>query len=355
MEHTFANVLKYKIMPINKNAIIRYQALDRCLQNHQRRFYLQDLIDACNDALAEINGTQGVKGAEGVQRRQIFDDLNFMEDSLGYGVTIERIKDGRKTYYRYAPGSKTIKDQPIKQEEVDMLHDALTLLKRFDGVPQFDWLSEVESRLYTTSQLGENTDSVVSFQHNPYLKGMKWYKIIFDMIVNKRVIDIEYHPFGKDIRTVRVNPYYLKQYNNRWFLIGKHDDCPYFSNYAIDRIENVTETTAPYLPLPADFSFDEYFSDVVGVSVTSEPVEDIVLHVTEKAIGYVVTKPLHESQCTKPEKLDNGKWKVTLNAQVNYELLSLIRSFGDGIEVVKPTSLRMKMKDMVEKMARMYE
>lgn len=45
------------------------------------------------------------------------------------------------------------------------------------------------------------------------------------MIVNKRVIDIEYHPFGKEACTIRVSPYYLKQYNNRWFLIAKHDDC----------------------------------------------------------------------------------------------------------------------------------
>lgn len=74
--------------------------------------------------------------------------------------------------------------------------------------------------------------------------------------------------------------------------------------------------------------------------MTSEPVEEIELHVTEKAIGYIVTKPLYESQCTKLENLDDGKWKITLKAQVNYELLSLIRSFGDGIEVVKPLSLR---------------
>lgn len=38
---------------------------------------------------------------------------------------------------------------------------------------------------------------MVSFQHNPYLRGMKWYRIIFDMIVNKRVIDIEYYSFDK--------------------------------------------------------------------------------------------------------------------------------------------------------------
>lgn len=235
-----------------------------------------------------------------------------------------------------------------------MLHDALILLKRFDGVPLFEWISDIESGLYATCRLGENNESVVSFQHNPYLRGMKWYRIIFDMIVNKRVINIEYHPFGKEARTIRVSPYYLKQYNNRWFLIAKHKDCPYFSNYAIDRIENITERTDEYQPLSEDFDFDEYFSDVIGVSVTSEPVEDVELHVTDKALGYIITKPLHESQYTRPERLDNGKWKITLKVQPNYEFFSLIRSFGDGIEIAKPETMRIKMKEMVEKIAAMY-
>lgn len=86
-----------------------------------------------------------------MQRRQIFNDLNFMEDPLGFGVEIECVKDGWSTYYRHASESKTLKDQPIKQEEVDMLHDALILLKRFDGVPQFEWISDTKSGLYATS------------------------------------------------------------------------------------------------------------------------------------------------------------------------------------------------------------
>ena len=64
-------------MPINKNAMIRYQALDRCLQNRQKRFYINDLIDACNRALAEVNGIRGSKGGRGraatsdIQRPQL--------------------------------------------------------------------------------------------------------------------------------------------------------------------------------------------------------------------------------------------------------------------------------------------
>ena len=80
-------------------------------------------------------------------------------------------------------------------------------MKCFQGVPQFDWLDDVENCLYPTSNLGYNIKSVVSYQYNPYLKGMtNFYQLVFDAIINKS--------FGKEVKTVTVSPYYLKQYNN---------------------------------------------------------------------------------------------------------------------------------------------
>ena len=114
-----------------------------------------------------------------------------------------------------------------------------------------------------------------------------FYQLVFDAIVNKRVIEMVYHPFGKEVRTVTVSPYYLKQYNNRWFLIAKRDDFDYLSNFAIDRIEGVNETAKRFEPLADDFDFDEFFADVVGVSVTGEPPLDIVLKVKDSALGYI--------------------------------------------------------------------
>ena len=340
-------------MATNKNAQIRYQALDRCLSNWGKRFYIEDLVDACNEALYNFNGI--VKDGEGVKKRQVQADLNFLESEEGYKMDIECIRDGHRVYYRYSQRGESINDQPLNQDEIDLLHDALLLLKRFQGVPQFDWLDDVQNCLYSTSRLGDNIKSVVSFQQNPYLKGMtNFYQPVFDAIINKRVIEIVYHPFGKDMRTITISPYYLKQYNNRWFLIAKRNDFEYLSNFAIDRIEELKETSKKFEPLDGDFDFDEYFSDVVGVSVTQEPPLDIVLKVSSTALGYIVTKPLHESQSYNPKRLDDGKWEIPLKTQDNYELRSLIRSFGEQIEVVAPESLREEMKTTADKLSEIY-
>lgn len=340
-------------MAKNKNAIVRYQALDKCFSSKIKRYYMDDLIEACRKALQHVNGDSGSKGGEGVQRRQIYDDMKAME--MMYDVIIEPHADGHKKYYRY-DGAKTMADSGPSQEEVDVLMEAVAVLQRFEGVPHFDWLADLDHKLYTTSKLGCNTQKVVSFQHNQYLTGMdRWYRPIFEAIVAQKAIEITYHPFGKDKCKIVVSPYHLKQYNNRWFLIASNKEFDSFSNYAIDRIEGVVETSSNYQPLADDFDFDELFSDVVGVSVVPDaPVENVILHVDELAWHYISTKPLHESQIITKGMQSDGRYEIRLKVQDNFELRSLLCSFGSEVEVMAPASLRWAMRDMANKVSDMY-
>ena len=341
-------------MPINKNALVRYQALDRCLSDRTKRYYIDDLVEACCKALAHVNDVCGAKGAEGVGKRQVQKDLNQME--LIYEVSIAKHKDGHKVYFSYEQGSKTLRDTSMIPEEMNFVSDALLVVKRFQGIPHLDWLNDLENKLYTTSRLGNEADRVVSFQYNPFLHGMnEWFKPLFHAILKKTAVEITYHPFGKEAKKLKISPYHLKQYNNRWFMIGKRNDFDSLSNFAIDRIENVEEIDFAYEALDEDFDFEEYFSDVVGVSVSDTPVMDVVLRVKEGTINYILTKPLHGSQPGKATKLDDGRWEITLKVKKNYELLSLLRSFGSGIEVVSPAELRQDMKNVIDELAEMYK
>ena len=84
-------------MATNKHATIRYHALDRCFSHHGRKFFIEDLINACNEAIYEFAGIE-----DGVKKRQVFDDITFMESEQGWNVILERIKDGKRVYYRYS-------------------------------------------------------------------------------------------------------------------------------------------------------------------------------------------------------------------------------------------------------------
>lgn len=341
-------------MPITKNVLARFQALDRCLSNWNRRYYIEDLIDACNKALVKLNGDGGAKGAEQVQRRTVLKDLNDLESAYDYTVRVDRIRDGRRTYYRYERRDMTIQNSPISSEESDIISQALMVLKRFKGMPQFDWLDEAEIKLDAASTLGNNMSDVVSFQSNPELVGLNdWYKPLFNAIVNRRVVEIQYHPYGKPVFVDYVSPYQLKQYNNRWFLIcqgNRFKDG--LTNYALDRIEDVKETSRKYTP--TDTNFEDYFYDYVGVTVTNTPLEEVVLRVKPECVNFIRTKPLHPSQRLITKQYEDGRWEVVIKVRFNYELRALLRSFGDDIEVMSPASLRNEMKASAERLSKLY-
>lgn len=73
-------------MATNKHAIIRYQALDKCFRNIGKRYFMTDLIDACNQAIYDFKGSN-----EGIKKRQVFEDIRFMESEAGDSKT--RIKN----------------------------------------------------------------------------------------------------------------------------------------------------------------------------------------------------------------------------------------------------------------------
>ena len=102
-------------MPTNKNASIRYQALDKCFRDRRHRYYIDDLIEKCEEALYYYNGVGGVS------RRQVFEDIKFMESDTGWSIPLERKKDGKKVYYRYEDPDFSINEQPLTDEEAQQL------------------------------------------------------------------------------------------------------------------------------------------------------------------------------------------------------------------------------------------
>ena len=82
-------------MPTNKNALLRYQILDRCFSDFHRKYEIDDLVEKVNEALYDLYGTE-------VSVRQIRDDIKYMRDRVTYDAPIKAYQyDGKKCYYRY--------------------------------------------------------------------------------------------------------------------------------------------------------------------------------------------------------------------------------------------------------------
>lgn len=334
-------------MATNKNATIRYQALNRCFRNPGRKYYIDDLIEACNASLLDIDPS-----STGIKRRQLLDDIKFMRDSQGFDAPIETIIDVKKAYYRYSDLSFSINNQPLNEKEAQQLKEALLTLSRFKGVPQFEWVDEIKARLEASFQL-KSQEKVIEFEENQFLTGKEHIGILYDSIINKQVLEIQYHPFTHDeSMQIIVHPYFLKQYNNRWFLFGGNNDGPNITNIALDRIEMIQTVQKNYLP-NTEIDFEEYFEDIIGVSVPNDSVvEKILLKIDAESWPYIKTKPIHGSQKIKEQTADYTI--IELRLIPNFELESVLFSHADRIEVLSPDSLRQRIKDRLAKLNQKY-
>lgn len=324
-------------MATNKNAVIRYRTLDRCFSNFGKRYFIEDLVEECCKAIYNFSGIEN-----GVKKRQILDDIRFMESEQGYSIPLDKINDGKKKYYRYHDKNFSINKRPLSPREAELLKNTIFMLSRFKGLPNFDWMDEVVARLENTFKLKKNTNSVVSFEQNIYLKGLAYFTKLFNSIINKQVLKIYYKPSFRDAQQYILHPYYLKQYNNRWFLFGltkvKNEDM--IMNMAIDRIDHIEDINIKYIENKT-IDFDEYFEDVVGVSVPNNnenKIELIRLKIDTEIYNYIESKPIHPSQT---EKEKNEKYAIIeLKLIPNFEFETLLLGFSNKLEILEPLSLR---------------
>ena len=333
-------------MPVNKHSLIRYKVLDRCLRNFHRRYYIEDLIEACNDALYDYTGKH-----ECVQRRQIFNDLNTLEESLLFGARIDRIKDGRKVYYRYHYKGFSIEDTPFDDDDMDKMKEALLSLRRFKGLPSFEWVEEFLVHLEGSYNMQTTDEEVIEFEHNPYLEGIDFLEPLLTAAINHQPQQIVYQAYGKPEVEWDIHPYFLKQYNNRWFLFGLNDKNKKIYHIPLDRIKSTKESKVRFIPNTGiDFKQD-YFADIIGVSIEKDTkLEKIVLQFDEKRFPYVLSKPIHESQTV----IDKETRKVKIEVMPNKELEALLLSFGNQVEVLEPENMRTRIKEKVRSMMSIY-
>lgn len=339
-------ILKTK-MAITKNPIIRYHALDRCFSNPGRKYYIEDLIAACNEALIELN-----PNSSGVQKRQVQEDIKFMKESLTYEAPIESIKDesSRKHYYRYSDKDYSISNRPLNKEEEQHLKEALYTLTRFKGMPQFEWVEEMINRLKFGSK--EDSQEIISFQENPELQGLAHFDKLYNAIANKQVLKIDYTPFGKKQISFEIHPYYLKQYNNRWFLFGMNHGYNQLSNLPLDRIDKIVDSGLRYIP-NTEIDFEDFFFNTIGVSVPgNEEPQNVLLKVDKKLYPYLATKPIHHTQKVKIK--EDAYTIISIKVHLNYELESQILARGEQIEVIEPLILREKIKQRIIELAKKY-
>ncbi len=333
-------------MPINKNALIRYKVIDSCLRNNYHKWTINDLIEKCSEALYEFEGIETQ-----ISKRTIQLDIRFMRSNAGYNAPII-VYD--KKYYKYEDTDFSITNSPLNKEDAKRINEAVKLLKQFNG---FNYFDDIFSSILKIEQKISNENNKeflsIDFEKTENLKGINFIENLHKAILKSQEILINYNPFVENDfpNDIYFQPYQLKEYNNRWFVLGfkKGNTAPYV--LALDRIDDITQLDS-HFEKKSNFNPTNYFKDTIGVTVVKRKAETIIIKLNKYYAPYILTKPLHHSQ--KTIKQTDSYTLISIYVKINKELISKILSIGNNAELIEPIELRKKIKNILGRSFKKY-
>lgn len=335
-------------MPVNRNALIRYRTIDKCLQNRRRKWTIEDLIECCSQALYEYEGID-----KDISLRTIRLDLNAMRsDKLGYNAPII-VTD--KKYYSYEDPDYSIANIPLTTQDLSILQEVSHLLKQFKGFSHFSEVSEMvnklEDKIYSEQH---QQNPVIDFEKNELLAGIEWLDILYRAIIQQMPLTISYQSFkARQPSEIIFCAYLLKEYRNRWFVLGMKKEGKEILTLALDRMQSVEPAIQHKFIAPKNFDATTYFNDIIGVTKNIGDTAKLVrFKASRQQAPYIITKPLHPSQQLEEKVPDGAIFSITVIP--NFELERELLGFGNGLQVLSPESLVRRLRKITQDMCDAY-
>ena len=313
--------------------------------------------------------------------RELACDKNFIadnfqeyynEDKICYDIINER-RLGRKKEFKYVDGFKLI-DIRLGARITNNLIPFVEYLRQIKGLDDnfdltLDILEDIvenEGVQMKKQQEIIRVDNRTVFTVSGIQSVQEFLPICRDAIVATKNLKIIYEPFDKSHINIVISPYMIVEYNNRWSIIGRlvevneentvfhvNNRLELINNFPFDRIVAL-ELNEETMYISSGININKILDSAIGTSVNWQlglkSVEDVVLEFSERLFPYFVTKPLH-----KHKEIDSEKFIITYRLVPTIELENIILSYGSGIKVIKPKSLKEKIKQRLKDTLNMYE
>jgi predicted DNA-binding transcriptional regulator YafY len=266
------------------------------------------------------NNKSFAEDAVGFSKRTFHRDSNDIEDFFGIHISYDKANKG---YY--------IEDDALKPN-VDLLIDSYNLINTIQIFKNYQNFLLAEKRKTGTHHL----------------------LFLMDAIQKRLRVQFDYEKFTEKFHSTRlVDPYFLKEFKNRWYLIGKDKEDNKIKSFGLERITNLT-TTPSVFDYPKNFDPEEYYKDCFGIFHLSdvEP-EEVILSFKPLKGKYIESQRLHDSQ--ELIKSNNDEYRIRLKVQITYDFIMEVISHGNEVKVIKPVRLRNEVKSKLQEALEQYK
>lgn len=295
-------------------------------------------------------------------------DIKFMEEDRKLKIVKENCtpasgKGRRIVKYGYQSEGETLYQDNMTNDDKMLIKDILETLD-LKGIRSLS--SFVRFDIKYGKEVSKTFKPIISFTKNPdEPKINAYFAKLYDYIRKKEVVSFDMrsrnYPYEKE--NYHVHPWYLREYNRRWYLFGWDVKENKVKRYALDRIVTQIRSLKKEYKAPEQ-SIEEILSTIIGVSLTeTEPIE-IIFWVSDVSADYVAKKRMHKTQ----EEIkvaedshymemighrEHGKF-FKMTCENNYELRREMLSFNSELVVLAPESLRREIKESIERMLKNY-
>lgn len=221
-----------------------------------------------------------------------------------------------------------------------------------DYIEKIQFYKSLYFRYILQKSLTENSiqNQFISFGFDTLNKNIELIQPILNSIIESKKIKIFYRKFQENnIKEYIVNPLFIKEYLNRWYVIG---DTEIIKNrvFALDRIENIEFLSNHFKKINANEN--KIFDHTIGVNFSGN-VEKVVLWISEEQYPYFETLPIHKTQKF-IDKTASG-FTISLEVCCNYELEQWILHYGNKIKVIEPQQLKERILFQLKETLKNYE
>ncbi|HRO06896.1 MAG TPA: WYL domain-containing protein [Ferruginibacter sp.] len=270
-----------------------------------------------------------------------FDYLQMQDDNLQIGFskrTLQRdIKEIRNVFGIDIEYSKSQKGYFISQNENENMNFQ-RMIEAFDMFNSLNLAQDLTPFIHLEKRRPQGTENLYGLLH---------------AIKNRLQIKFTYQKFWEEELSQRkVEPYALKEFKNRWYIMAKDSKDNNIKSFALDRLTNLEITNQTY-QYPDNYSIEQSYRYCFGIiSPNDEEPQEIILSFDPFQGKYIKTLPLHDTQQV---LVDNDEeMKIKLKLCLTHDLVMELLSFGDNMKVIEPKSLADQIKQAHEKAYRQY-
>lgn len=329
-------------MANTKDQFIRYRVINRMVRDRSNPYPSKmELLEECKRAL----------GVDDLSDRILDYDIENLRynDKLGYYAPLKYCKS-HKGYY-YTEEDYSLDNMPLNAEDLESVLFAARMFEQFREIDIFGRFLDTANKLRSAVKVYRYLDtsdwaSLIDFEKGEENINSDHWDVILDALREKHPLRITYKKFSQSqAKSYIVHPYLLKEYRNRWYLVGLSQEPNAIRSFGLDRIEKVERVvSAQFMTHP--FKRENYYKHVIGITVENGVPVDIKIAFSEFQAQFVITQPLHHSQ---KELSDEGGRRIFSYKLIpNFEFYAHILSWGKEVEVLEPAEVRNKVLELAE-------